>query len=129
MSSNVISITRNAHRKQNLTTFTNEELKEMIGLTDRSKPSGLNALGRQDIIESLEEAAAEYRTKLLEVSHARERAEREFARQESELAEELEAVAYTAFMNGVPQEDIYALDDERLSDALSFAIQKVGKQA
>lgn len=130
MSSNVIPITRNASRnRQSLQVLSNQELREMIGLNDPPKPNGLSALGRQDILESLEEASAEFRTKTLALRHEKERAAREFARQEAEFDTQLEAAAYTAFMNGVPQEDIYALDDERLSDALSFAIQKVGMQA
>lgn len=61
----------------------------------------------------------------LALIHKKEAARRQWTAEEEEMAAEMEAAAYLAFRAGVPEEAIYDLNDDALSDALGNAIRKV----
>ena len=85
--------------------------------------------GTRRLLDDLEGIASEHYVKRLELAHKRQRFEREQAAELAELDSEIEHAAYFALMAGVPEEDIYGLDDERLSSALERAMRLVQAQA
>lgn len=127
MSENVVSITKNAGRK-----FTQiklgglaEELKAEL-----KKPEVCRAQhpsGEERMLEELNALSSEHMVKRLELAHKREAFERALAAEQAALDNELEHAAYFAFMAGVPEDAIYDINDERLSNALTEAISKVQK--
>lgn len=99
---------------------------------DLSKPEVRNApqpTGEDRMLEELEALSSEHMVKRLELAHKREAFERQMSAELAELQQEMEHAAYFAFMAGVPEEAIYGLDDENLSDALNNAIATVQAQA
>lgn len=126
---NVTPITKNVGRK-----FTpiriSDEIRELRA--DLAKPEVLSASlaapSLDSITKDLNEASSDFLTNLLELSHKKERAEREWETTLQGYKEELEAAAYFALVNGVPEEDIYNID-EHTAHALERAIRKVAAQA
>lgn len=100
---------------------------------DLRRPSVARAVqqptGEERMLEELDALAAEHMVKHLELAHKREAFERQMDAERAELDREIEHAAYFAFMAGVPEEAIYSLNDERLSDALNNAIATVQAQA
>jgi hypothetical protein len=126
--SNVVPITKNSRK------FTAIRLGDEIrGLqADLTKQEVLNPAPQvptqQKFFDELNEASNDFLTNLLELSHAKERAERMWQTTLDGYREELESAAYFALINGVPEEDIYNID-EHTASALDRAIHKVGAQA
>jgi len=125
MNATVIPINRKrVARARNTQKVSNSELRWLLAQKPE-KASVLTEQGRQDIIESLEEAGDEWRTTILALAHEQEKAQRTLRARIADADAELEAAVYTAFMNGVPEDTIYDINDERLSDALQSAMNKV----
>lgn len=76
------------------------------------------------MLTDLDALADDMLIRKLALIHAKEAAARGWNAQESEMVAEMEAAAYLAYRAGVPEEAIYDLNSEALSDALSSAILK-----
>jgi hypothetical protein len=122
---NVTPITKNAGRRQStidIGALANELRAELM------KPEVLNAspvvADNERMLDELDALSSEHMVKRLELAHKREQFNRAEAEALSELNAELEHAAYFAFMAGVPEEDIYRVDNNT-AEALSSAISKV----
>ena len=126
--SNVTSINKN--RARNATRISVGALAEELR-NDLRKPEVLNARHDTDIqrvLDDLDGVSSEHLVKLLELSHKRERFEREMAAEQADLKAELEHAAFYALMAGAPEDSIAEIDD-RTADALSNAMRTVQAQA
>lgn len=77
------------------------------------------------LLDELDALADEMLTRKLNLIHAKEAAMRAWELEEAQMVAEMESAAYRALRAGVPEEAIYDLDHEPLSDALNSAIRKV----
>lgn len=93
-------------------------------LTHTEQADGELAI-QSTMLKDLDALADDMLIRKLALIHAKEAAFRGWSAQESEMAAEMEAAAYLAYRAGVPEESIYDLNYEALSDALGSAIRKV----
>lgn len=126
---NVIPFKRKTEQRQ-FTIIEVADLKKELqeALTD---PSVLNApepVHEQQILEDLDTASSAYLEGLLALAQEKERVERDWQRRQANLKMELETAAYSAFISGVPEDEIYSVD-EYVARALESAISKVKAQA
>lgn len=120
--SNVIPINRK--RPQRLTKISGymeaAEIREVLRLaTPEPKKPVVSPL-----LDDLEEASSDYLINKLKLQHRREAMNRELGQLEAENETALEEAAYFAFLNGVPEDEIYE-QDTFSGQALENAIRKV----
>jgi len=116
-----------AARRKKYISHNVEEVREAV--KNAINPAELDSDGEEAVqavmLKDLDALADDMLIRRLALVHAKESAHRGWSVQEAEMAAELEAAAYLTFRAGVPEEAIYDLNDEHLSDALTSAIRKV----
>lgn len=124
---NVVDIST-ARRKRYITANVEEVRTDVISaLTSAELAEGGDDAIHSVILKDLDALADDMLIRKLALIHAKETAARNWNVQEAEMAAEMEAAAYLAYRAGVPEEAIYELNYEGLSDALSSAILKVNQ--
>jgi hypothetical protein len=82
----------------------------------------------KSLLDEVENASSDYLVTKLRIEQKRARMERELAQEIENNEAALEAVAYSAFVRGVEEHEIYALD-EFAGTALENAIRKMANHA
>jgi hypothetical protein len=120
---NVVPITKNKSRRMTASSLQGETAGNMRILTRETAPAAppqtVNPL-----LTDVESASSDYLANKLRIQHKRARMERELAQEEADNDAALEAAAYSAFLNGVEEVEIYSLD-EFAGMALENAIRKM----
>ena len=124
--SNVVQINRRQSRAERQEASVGEVLREVKAILTGPTPSEDVDLERQShLLKELDELSSDMLVRRLALVHKRQAAEREWTAEEESIAAELEAAVYLAYRHGVPEEAIYELNDESVSDALASAMAKV----
>lgn len=125
MHSNVVQFQRRQTRIEREATV-GELFQEVKAILTAPRGSEDADLERQShMLKELDELSSDMLVRKLALVHARQAAERAWTAEEEAIAAELEAAAYLAYRHGVPEEAIYDLNDESLSEALNSAMRKV----
>lgn len=122
---NVVSINRRKTRAEreaasNAVVFT--QVRDIL-TTPPNHDSEMEEQSR--LLHALDELSSDMLVRKLQLAHRREADIRSWTAEEEKIAAEMEAAVYLAYRRGVPEEAIYDLDDEALSDALQSAMRKV----
>ena len=124
---NVVDIST-ARRKRYISNNVEEVRAEVMAiLTNKELADGGETAIHSQIVTDLDALSDDMLIRKLALIHAKEAAFRHWTIQESDMVAEMETAVYLAFRAGVPEEAIYDLDDESLSNALNSAIRKVAQ--
>lgn len=124
MHSNVTDI-NTARRKRYISNNVEEVREEVKNILTGAELADGDVAIQSVMLKDLDALADDMLVRKLALIHAKEAAIRNWTAEEAAIAAELEAAAYLAFRAGVPEEAIYELNSEPLSEALSSAIRKV----
>jgi hypothetical protein len=121
--SNVVSInSRRVKGEPRTATEMFQEVKDILTKEPSTEPP---AETQSRLLGELDDLSSDILLRKLQLIHRKQAEYRKWTAQEEEMAAELEAAAYLAYRHGVPEEAIYDLNDEALSNALQSAMTKV----
>jgi hypothetical protein len=125
VTTNVVSIeTRRAQtRRRPSLTAIKDELTDF--LTQPISQDESQDAHHSEILRELDELSSDMLVRKLQIIHRKEAAIRGWTLEEQQIAAEIEAACYLAYRHGVPEEAIYDLNDEALSEGLQSAMNKL----
>lgn len=124
MSTNVVDIST-ARSKRYISNNVEEVRAEVTSILTGAELAEGDVAIQSVMLKDLDALVDDMQVRKLALIHRQEADRRQWAAQEQEMAAELEAAAYLAFSAGVPEDAIYELNSEPLSEALGSAIRKV----
>jgi hypothetical protein len=123
---NVVPITKNKSRRASaVISRSGSEIASRISGPDTAPADDMTS---RLLLVAVENASSDYLVTKLRIEQKRARMERELAQEIEDNEAALEAVAYSAFVRGVEENEIYALD-EFAGAALENAIRKMANHA
>lgn len=114
-----------ARRKRYITNNVEEVRAEVKTILTSSELQDGDVAIHSVMLKDLDALADDMLVRKLALIHRKEADRRQWSAEEEAMAAEMEAAVYLAYRAGVPEEAIYELNDESLSEALGSAIRKV----